>query len=255
MNKSGESKKTVPVAIRLLDNVIDISRFPLKHQRLHAHGTRRIGLGITGLADALIMLGLRYDDAPSLELAADIMRAICHTAYRSSISLAREKRPFLRFDKRRYLKAPFIQSLPDDIQGAIAEHSIRNSHLIAIAPTGSISLLTNNVSSGLEPVFDIQYRRRVLNEDGTSTLLEVSDYAWRLRRKHEGGGRPVAVQFVDARKLSDRSIAGAGQSATLGRQQHLQNNQCARRSVISGIQVDLQTGLRHGSEGLYHLST
>lgn len=195
-------QEAVPAAVRMLDNVIDISRFPLQQQELQARGTRRIGLGITGLADALIMLGLKYDDPFSLELAADIMRTISHTAFRSSVDLAREKDSFPWLDKERYLDGPFVRSLPEDIRAAIAQHGIRNSHLIAIAPIGTISLVANNVSSGLEPVFEVQYRRRVLEEDGTSTLSEVSDCAWRRWRDRDGSGGALPAQFVDARALS-----------------------------------------------------
>jgi ribonucleoside-diphosphate reductase alpha chain len=121
------------------------------------------------------MLGLKYNEPSSLELAADNMRTISHTAFRSSVDLAREKESFPWLDKEWYLDGPFVRSLPEDIRAAIAQHGIRNSHLIAIAPTGTISLVANNVSSGLEPVFEVQYRRRVLEEGSTSTLSEVSD--------------------------------------------------------------------------------
>ncbi len=145
--------ETTRAAVRLLDNVIDVSRFPLQQQQDNARGSRRIGLGITGLADAFVMIGLAYGEDRALTLARDIMRSICHTAYRASIAFAREKASFPFFERDKYLQGQFVRKLPDDIRDGIARHGIRNSHLIAIAPTGTISLLAGNVSSGLEPIF------------------------------------------------------------------------------------------------------
>ena len=173
-------RATVEVATRLLDDVIDASRFPLPPQRREAQGSRRIGLGMTGLADALIMLGVRYDHRAGREVAADAMRAICHAAYRTSIALARDKGSFPYFDRDQFLERPFVGALPEDIRDGIARHGIRNSHLSAIAPAGTISLLANNVSSGLEPVYAFRYAREVLNQDGTTCTFELTDYAWRL---------------------------------------------------------------------------
>jgi ribonucleoside-diphosphate reductase alpha chain len=180
------------VAVRLLDNVIDASQYPLPQQAENAHGSRRIGLGITGLADALVMHGLSYGSAGSLAVAADIMRCICHAAYRASIDLAREKGCFPHFERDKYLQSPFIGGLPADIHRGIAQHGIRNSHLIAIAPTGTISLLAGNVSSGLEPIFAASYRRKVLAEEGATKEFQLTDYAldlWRTAAR-TGGGLP-----------------------------------------------------------------
>lgn len=189
------------VAVRLLDNVIDSSQFPLQQQHDQIKQTRRIGLGITGLADALMMLGICYGSAESLTITAEVMRTLCHAAYRSSVQLAREKGSFPGFEVENYLQAPFIQSLPKDIRDAIATTGIRNSHLIAIAPTGTISLLANNVSSGLEPVFEAHYQRRILQLDGTMKEHEVVDYACGLwQTKHGHDSLPPA--FVDAHTLA-----------------------------------------------------
>ncbi len=128
--------ETAQIAVRLLDNVIDASQFPLPEQAENARCSRRIGLGITGLADALVMLGLTYGSDRSISLAAEIMRCICHAAYRASIALAKEKTGFPYFERDKYLQSPFIRSLPQDIQQGISAYGIRNSHLIAIAPTG-----------------------------------------------------------------------------------------------------------------------
>lgn len=196
---------TAMCAVRLLDNVIDASRFPLPQQAEVARGTRRIGLGITGLADALVMLGLRYGSVRSLQVASDIMRLICHSAYRASIALAREKGSFPHFAKDQYLQGPFICSLPDDIQRGIASDGIRNSHLLAIAPTGTISLLAGNVSSGLEPIYDASYTRKILAEDGTQREFTLTDYAISLWRSLTGTTADRPSEFVTATELPPRA--------------------------------------------------
>lgn len=172
--------QTAVIATRLLDNVIDISRFPLPRQAEQACGSRRVGLGITGLADMLIMLNLSYDSDAARALAGDIMRIVCHSAYRSSIQLAREKGPFPFLDRAAFLARPFIGNLPIDIREGIEAHGIRNSHLTAIAPCGTISLLAGNVSSGVEPVFDFHLQRRILQEDGSYGEFMLDDYASKL---------------------------------------------------------------------------
>jgi ribonucleoside-diphosphate reductase alpha chain len=193
------------VATRLLDNVIGASRFPLDAQRQQAQGSRRIGLGITGLADALIMLGVRYDHGAALGVAAEAMREICHTAYRTSIALAREKGSFPFFDRERYPVGRFIRSLPADIQEGIARDGIRNSHLTAIAPAGTISLLAGNISSGLEPVFAWHYERKVLNQDGTTCTFELTDHAWRRWRELQGPSAPLPPAFLHAHEVPPRA--------------------------------------------------
>ena len=194
-------RDTAALAVRMLDNVIDASRFPLPQQESQVRETRRIGLGLTGLADALILLGHPYGSPQALAVAAEAMRTICHAAYRASIDLAREKGSFPAFDRDRYLQGEFIRSLPEDVQEGIAVHGIRNSHLTAIAPTGTISLLANNVSSGLEPVFDLRYHRRVLGADGTALDFELIDYGWELWRRLHPGIEPPEGLFATAREL------------------------------------------------------
>jgi len=194
-------RKTAAVATRMMDNVIDASLFPLEKQAIQAQGTRHIGLGLTGLADTLIMLGLHYADEAARELAAQAMQAICHTAYRTSVGLAEEKGPFPFFEREKFLQGKFIQTLPDDIQDGIARFGLRNSHLTAIAPTGTISLLANNVSSGLEPVYEFNYLRRVLELDGSYTEHKLTDYALRLwHEQHGDDALPSA--FVDTHALA-----------------------------------------------------
>jgi len=194
-------EQTAGVAVRFLDNVIDVSRFPLPQQAESAHGTRRIGLGITGLADAMVMLGLSYGSKESLAVGGKIMRTICHAAYRASTALATEKHPFPYFERDRYLTGAFIHDLPKDIQSAIARQGIRNSHLIAIAPTGTISLLAGNVSSGLEPIFAASYFRSVLTEDGTSKQFVLTDYALDLWRRSTSLPAEMPPSFVTTAEL------------------------------------------------------
>lgn len=176
----------VPIAVRMLDNVIDVSRFPLPAQAEQARASRRIGLGFTGLADALTMLGIHYDSDEARALAGRIMGAIRDSAYQASVDLAREKGPFPQFDADGFLAAPGPSRLPPGIREAIAEHGIRNSHLTAIAPTGTISLLAENVSGGIEPIYELHYRRRVLSRSGAWIEYELEDYAH--RKWHERGG-------------------------------------------------------------------
>jgi len=187
------------LAVRFLDNVVDVSRYPLPAQAEQARNTRRVGLGITGLADALVLLGLRYDSEAARTLATRTMQTLRDTAYRASIELAREKGPFPGFKREAFLDSGFASRLPDDIRNAIAAHGIRNSHLLAIAPAGTISLLANNCSSGIEPVFAAEAERRVLQASGSYRTHRVLDYAWQQWQQRGGTGAPPA--FVEAQQL------------------------------------------------------
>ncbi|MEW6444879.1 MAG: adenosylcobalamin-dependent ribonucleoside-diphosphate reductase [Pseudomonadota bacterium] len=189
---------TAETAVRLLDNVIDLSRYPLPAQREQALGSRRIGLGITGLGSALVMLGLRYDNAHARREAAGIMRTVRDAAYRASVELAREKGPFPLFKRGAYLHRPFILDLPHDLRESIAAHGIRNSHLLAIAPAGSISLLADNVSSGLEPIYASRAVREVRLAPDATRRFEVEDAAVRLWREQGHGGVPPALMEAAA---------------------------------------------------------
>ncbi|HEY5604063.1 MAG TPA: adenosylcobalamin-dependent ribonucleoside-diphosphate reductase [Gammaproteobacteria bacterium] len=200
--------ETINTAVRILDNVIDLSHYPLAAQKEQAHGSRRIGLGITGLADALAMLGLKYGDDTALAWTRQLMQTLCHTAYAASIELAKQRGPFPYFEKYKYLQSAFIKNLPDAIRSGIAQHGIRNSHLIAIAPTGTISLLANNVSSGIEPIFNLSYERTVLNEDGGSSQFTLTDYAYQLWQNAHGPSDRVLDVFATAYQLTpDKHIA------------------------------------------------
>ncbi|MEF8792872.1 adenosylcobalamin-dependent ribonucleoside-diphosphate reductase [Thiohalorhabdus sp.] len=195
-------RELVPTAVRMLDNTIDASRFPLVQQAEVERGNRRVGLGITGLADALIMLGLRYDSAAGRAQAETAMRTITETAYRASAALAREKGAFPDLDTDGYLGSAFIEGLPEDIRDSIAAHGMRNSHVTAIAPTGTISLLADNVSAGLEPAFDFRFRRRVLELDGTTREYSVEDFAHRLWRQKAGDDAALPEAFIRAPDLA-----------------------------------------------------
>ncbi len=196
--------EAVPVAVRMMDNVVDVSRFPLEEQRREAQAKRRIGLGVTGLADALIMCGLRYGSPEAVATVEKWMDAIRRHAYRASVDLAAEKGAFPLFDREAYLAGESVAELDDDLKAGIAEHGIRNALVTSIAPTGTISLLADNVSSGLEPVFSFTYDRTVLMPDGTRKTEEVSDFAYRLFRRLKGETAELTDAFVDAQSLSPR---------------------------------------------------
>lgn len=195
---------TTHSAVRFLDNIIDISRFPLFRQREQVHRSRRIGLGITGLADALAMLGLRYDCDPARQSAAQAMQTIRDAAYAASTQLAREKGAFPQFRAADYLQRPFIRSLPESLQSHIRSCGIRNSHLTALAPAGTISLLARNVSSGIEPSFGTETLRRVLCADGSYENFHTSGYAYALWRSTHGAAEPVPPFFVEGASIAAR---------------------------------------------------
>jgi ribonucleoside-diphosphate reductase alpha chain len=191
------------LAVRFLDDVIDISNYPLPEQAAEARAKRRIGLGVTGLADALAMCGLRYGTPASLEAAGAWMATIERAAYAASAGLAREKGAFALFDRDAYLAAGRLPHLPDDIRAAVAKHGIRNGLLTSVAPTGTISLFAGNVSSGVEPIFAYRYDRRILEPDGRHRVETVEDYAVRLWRRLNGDA-PLPEAFVTAGELSPR---------------------------------------------------
>ena len=195
-------KSVAGIATRFLDNVHDLSYFPIKAQEKVVRASRRIGLGVTGLADMFAMLGLRYGSAASIDLTREIMGVIRDTAYRTSIETAREKGVFPAFDKMRYGASPFVLDLSHDIQDAIALHGIRNSHLLAIAPTDSISLLANNVSSGIAPIVALKGIRRVQGADGQTLAFEAVDSAWHHYKALHGTSLPTPDHFVQAADVS-----------------------------------------------------
>jgi ribonucleoside-diphosphate reductase alpha chain len=191
----------VATAVRMMDNVVDASRFPLDAQEAEARAKRRIGLGVTGLADALLMLGLRYGAPEAAQQTEAWMKAIARAAYLASVDLAREKGAFPLFDAEPYLASGALAEMDEDVRHAIAKHGIRNALLTSIAPTGTISLYAGNVSSGIEPVFAYAYTRKVLQKDGTRTEEEVVDYAVQLWREKFGDAE-LPAHFVNAQTLS-----------------------------------------------------
>ncbi|MEQ8252474.1 MAG: adenosylcobalamin-dependent ribonucleoside-diphosphate reductase [Oceanibaculum nanhaiense] len=198
----GRLEALVATSVRMMDNVTDVSRFPLPQQQQEALAKRRIGLGVTGLADALIFCGARYGSADAVALTDKWMAAIRRAAYLASVELAKEKGAFPLFDREKYLAGETIGELDADVQEAIAAHGIRNSLLTSIAPTGTISILADNVSSGLEPVFSFEYTRTVLMPDGSRKEEAVTDYALRLYRRLKGENARLTDAFVDAQRLS-----------------------------------------------------
>ncbi|HEX3860593.1 MAG TPA: adenosylcobalamin-dependent ribonucleoside-diphosphate reductase [Stellaceae bacterium] len=192
----------VPDVVRLLDNIIDISGFPLPEQQKEARLKRRIGLGITGLADALIMCGLRYGAPEAVAATEEWLGTIRHAAYLASTALAAEKGAFPLFDREQYLAGETVGELDPEVRAAITMHGMRNALLTSVAPTGTISLFADNVSSGLEPVFSFRYMRNVLMPDGSRREEEVSDYAYRCFRRLKGEHAPLPDYFVDAQTLS-----------------------------------------------------
>lgn len=167
----------IPHVVRAMDNVIDRANYPLGRQRVEAQSKRRMGIGVTGVANALEALGYPYGTPEFLDQLAMVMRTIRDACYRASISLAMEKGPFTEF-KQAYLESDFAKTLPSDIRDLISAHGIRNSHLLSVAPTGTISLSADNVSSGIEPVFSYSYDRTVIDFDGPKTET-VTDYGVR----------------------------------------------------------------------------
>jgi ribonucleoside-diphosphate reductase alpha chain len=196
-----EMAALVATAVRMMDNVVDVSKFPLPEQAREARDKRRIGLGVTGLADALLMLGLRYGSDAAAAQTGEWMRAIAHAAYAASVELAREKGPFALFDAEPYLASGTMQRMDDGLRDAIRTFGIRNALLTSVAPTGTISLYAGNVSSGIEPVFAYSYTRKVLQNDGSRSEEKVEDYAVQMWRAIKGDA-PLPDHFVNAQTLA-----------------------------------------------------
>jgi ribonucleoside-diphosphate reductase alpha chain len=202
--EAAKLEERVRIAVRFLDNIIDVSGYPLPAQRQEAMAKRRIGLGVTGLADALIAVGVRYGSPEAEGLAQSWMAAIERAAYLASAELAGEKGAFPLYDAERFLASPNVARLPAEVRDAIARHGIRNGCLTSIAPTGTISLFAGNVSSGVEPVFDFRYTRRVLDRSGETRVEEVEDLAHARFRRLFGAKEPLGSAFVTAGELSPR---------------------------------------------------
>ena len=198
----GAMQELVATAVRMMDNVVDVSKFPLEAQAAEAQAKRRIGLGVTGLADALLMLGLEYGSDEAARQTDRWLHAIARAAYLASVDLAKEKGAFPLFDAEAYLASGNMMNMDEDVREAIREHGIRNALLTSIAPTGTISLYAGNVSSGIEPVFAYAYSRKVLQKDGSRTEEEVVDYAVQMYREKFGADAALPDYFVNAQTLS-----------------------------------------------------
>jgi ribonucleoside-diphosphate reductase alpha chain len=194
----GELTRT---AIRFLDNVIDVSRFPLEAQAEEARAKRRIGLGVTGLADALVFCGIRYGEAEAADITRRWLGVIKREAYRASAELAAEKGAFPLYDAQ-ILERPNLVDLDPEVRGLIAAHGLRNGCLTSIAPTGTTSLLAGNVSSGIEPIFAFAYTRKVLQADGSRREEAVEDYALSVWKRLHGDAAPPEDVFVSAQTLA-----------------------------------------------------
>jgi ribonucleoside-diphosphate reductase alpha chain len=194
------------VAIRFLDNVVDVSNYPLPQQRAEALAKRRLGLGVTGLANALFMCGLRYGSHDAVTATKNWMQAIEEAAMDTSIELAEEKGSFPMFSAASYLATPYARLLPDVVRDAIATKGLRNGLLTSVAPTGTISLLAGNVSSGIEPVFSLSQSRKILNRDGSHRIEQLEDFGYAAWRKSGSAhGRDALVTMADL--MADEHLA------------------------------------------------
>jgi len=196
--------RILPISVRALDNVLDLTAWPLQKQRDEAMAKRRVGLGFTGLGDTLVMLGLRYDGPVVLAFATRVASFMRDGAYRASVDLARERGAFPLFNADLYLSGGnFASRLPDDIKADIRAHGMRNSHLLSIAPTGTISLaFADNASNGIEPAFSWAYTRKKREADGGWKEYQVEDHAWRLYREQGGDTETLPASFVTALEIS-----------------------------------------------------
>jgi ribonucleoside-diphosphate reductase alpha chain len=197
------------VAVRMLDNVLDVSVWPLPQQKAEAQSKRRVGLGFTGLGDALVMLGLRYDTADARAMATRISETMRDAAYDASVELAKERGAFPLFNADLYLSGGnFASRLPQPLKERIRANGLRNSHLLSIAPTGTISLaFADNASNGIEPAFSWSYKRKKREGDGTFKEYAVEDHAWRLYRHLFGADKPLTPAFVTALEMSAQAHA------------------------------------------------
>ena len=197
-------EKSVAIQVRALDNVLDVTFWPLPQQREESSDKRRIGVGFTGMGNTLAMLCLRYDKVEGREMATRIATSMRDAAYTASVALAQEKGAFPKFDADGYLEAgTFASRLPVALQQSIRKHGIRNSHLLSIAPTGTVSLaFADNASNGIEPPFSWMYKRKKRESDGSHTEYSVEDHAWRTYRELGGDVNQLPDYFVSALEMS-----------------------------------------------------
>ncbi len=196
--------KSVALQVRALDNVLDVTFWPLPQQDAEAKAKRRIGVGFTGMGNTLAMLCLRYDSAEGRAMAARIAEYMRDSAYGASVELAREKGAFPQFNADGYLAdGTFASRLPAALKKQIRQHGIRNSHLLSIAPTGTVSLaFADNASNGIEPPFSWMYKRKKREADGSMAEYAVEDHSWRLYRELGGDVSNLPEYFVSALEMS-----------------------------------------------------
>lgn len=196
-------RAAVSIQVRMLDNVLDATVWPLPEQHKESQQKRRIGVGFTGLGDALIMLGLKYNSEAGVAQGEEIARNMRDAAYLASVELAKEKGAFPLFDADKYLQSGFTQRLPEEIRAAIRKHGIRNSHLLSIAPTGTVSLaFADNASNGIEPPFSWTYQRKKRTADGGNAFYTVEDHAYRLYKAKFGADAELPDYFVSALEMT-----------------------------------------------------
>jgi ribonucleoside-diphosphate reductase alpha chain len=220
------------VAIRFLDNVVDVSNYPLPQQKAEALAKRRLGLGVTGLANALFMCGLRYGSAQAVAATKSWMHAIELASFEASMGLAQEKGNFPRFEATAYLETDYAQKLSDEARKAISKMGLRNGLLTSVAPTGTISLLAGNVSSGIEPVFSLSQQRKILNPDGSHRTELLEDYGYAAWRKTNAKTRPAALVTM----------------ADLTADEHLNMQAAAQAHVDSSISKTINVPADYGFE-------
>ncbi len=222
--------RVVRDSIRMLDNVLDATAWPLPEQDREAEAKRRVGLGYLGLGDALIMLGVRYDSEEGREMAAAMTRVMRDESYRASVELAKEKGAFPLFDAEQYLQGQFVARLPEDIRNDIREHGIRNSHLMSIAPTGTITLaFADNASNGIEPPFSWTYRRNKRMPDNTTQSFDVEDHAFRVWRQL--GNEPGEIVNGRYANLPDSFVS----ALEMGVEDHMQMIAAVQPYIDSAI--------------------
>lgn len=227
---------TVHTAVRMLDNVIDVTNYPLPQQAEESHNKRRLGLGLTALADALLMLGMTYGADAALAFVDDVTLEIAAQSYIASAELAKEKGVFPLYSEAAYLTHPYIKQFPNDVQKIIAKHGLRNSHLTSIAPTGTISLYAGNVSSGIEPVFAYTYTRKVLQKDDSKSEEQVEDYAYAKYRDLWLDGIDAADGSFNKDRPEDFCLPDYFVSAqTLDPEAHVRMQAAAQKWVDSAI--------------------
>lgn len=216
-----ELDRLVGVAVRMLDNSLEVSRYAVAEQRHEAVSKRRIGIGVTGIADAMAMMGVKYGSDASVEMVERWMRNIQNAAYLASAELAKTRGPFEAYDAEKYLNQPCIANLDADVIAAIKTHGLRNGVLTTIAPTGTTSMYGGNVSSGIEPIFATSYKRKITNPDGSKSEELVEDYAVRLYRQMFGEDAPLSDVFVTVADLTPAD--------------HLRIQAAAQKWIDSGI--------------------